>query len=135
METFKIIYDMIPKWVLLFLVVVLIFLVGWLWAECQYFKIDNAKLTASNKILTDNAEILKSKLATCGKSLMAEAENARVAEAINAKMRKYKTDISKICVKEPTDEKEKAGIRDAIAISNRLSDTVNQLHADKGDSK
>ncbi len=135
METFKVIYDMIPKWLLLFLVVVLSLAAVWLWLECQYFKIDNAKLANNNKILTDNAEILKSKLATCGKSLAAEAENARIAEAINNKMRKYKTDISKICVKEPTDGKEKTGIRDAVAISNRLSDTVNRLHAGEDNSE
>jgi hypothetical protein len=135
MGAIKVIYDMIPKWLLLILLIGFIALSGWYGVKCQYLRIDNAKLANDNKILTDNAVILNSKLSTCTKSLAAEAENAKKAEKINAKMRDYKVEISKICVKEPTDEKEKSGIKDAIDISNRLSDAVNKLRAGEDNSE
>jgi hypothetical protein len=131
----KMIYGMIPKWLLMILVAALLVCSAWLWVKAQYLQVDNKRLANDNAILSDNAKILQGKLDTCEKSLKAEADNADRAEVITKETQIFKDRIVNICVKEGADEKTDIG--DAIKLSNDLSERFNagMRDADKDHSK
>ena len=127
MIAIKAIYNLIPKWLLMILVVALAASSGYLWAKSAYLKIDNAKLANNNKILTGNVAALQTSLDTCTKSLKAESDNATTQADITTATQNNRKQIQSICVKE--DPNAKTDIKDAIALSNSISDRI--LHPGK----
>ena len=117
------IYNLLPKWLLVILVVVLLVSGAYVGIKMEYYRIDNAKLTNDNKILTDNVAVLQSSLDTCTKSLKAEADNATRTEVIHKDTQTEQQNINKICVKEEGNVK--TNIKDAIIESNKISGRFN----------
>jgi hypothetical protein len=117
------IYNLIPKWLLMILVALLLAAGIYIGIKMEYYKVDNARLTNDNKILTDNVAVLTASLDTCTKSLAAEAENCKRQGRITVDTGKTGKEIEKICVKEKPGEK--TDVTDAVAESNRLSDRFN----------
>jgi hypothetical protein len=123
------IYNLIPKWLLAILCVILLASSAVLTVRMYYYDIEAKKAKADNMILTNNVTILTASLDTCTKSLKAEADNCARIEKVNIATQSYKKKISAICVKEGPNEK--TNISDAISMSNALSDRL--VYPDKGD--
>jgi hypothetical protein len=113
------IYNLIPKWLLLILVVALAAVSAYVGIKMEYYKIDNAKLANDNKILAGNVAALQTSLSTCTQSLKAEADNATRQGQITQGTQDNQKQIRNICVKD--DPNAKTNINDAIALSNSIS--------------
>lgn len=120
---FLTIYNLIPKWLLIILLLAALASGAYIGIKMEYYKIANAKLTNDNKIYADNEVVYKSQLQTCTQSLAAEKKNAERTEAIHTVTQQHQNDINSIYVKEGANAK--TDIKDAIVESNKLSDRFN----------
>lgn len=117
------IYNLVPKWLLVIIVGILLAVGLYTGIKMEYYKIENAKLTANNEILTNNQKAYESALSTCSQSLAAEKKNSERTEAIHTATQEHQNAINQIYVKEGANAK--TDIKDAIVESNKLSDRFN----------
>ena len=123
MGALKLVYDMIPKWLLMILVVALAVLSGWCWTKMKYYQVEYKSVKADNVTLTKNVDTLTKDLDICNKGLTAEADNCKRLLKIKDEACQEQQEICDICVKENPNAK--TDIKDAVIMYNKSGKSWN----------